>query len=165
VALQPTFRNGYTSCRIVWNATTRNRLTTWRARCIVARMKNRYFLVTSLGALAIAGCTPKQPTDSTSAQPTNKPLATSPDTAPISPDARTASVIARIRKIVAEQLNLPPERVLLTSTWKQLGADSLDVVELVMAFEEEFHVEIADERAEAMKTVGDAVTFLAQQKK
>ena len=128
-------------------------------------MKRRHFLVASLGALAIAGCTPNQPSDSTSAQPTNNPIAPRPDTAPISTDARTASVAARIRKIIADQLRLPPERVLLTSTWKQLGADSLDFVELVMAFEEEFHVEIADERAEAMKTVGDAVTFLAQQKK
>ncbi len=127
-------------------------------------MNTRLPFVLSLGALTLGGCKPllKAP-DSGSI-----PLATPANVraaAPIQADATASPVAARILAIVAEQLDLNPDKILLTSTWQQLGADSLDAVELVMAFEEEFHVEIPDERADAMKTVGDAVAFLSQHAK
>ncbi|KAF0135680.1 MAG: acyl carrier protein [Phreatobacter sp.] len=67
----------------------------------------------------------------------------------------------RVKKIVVEQLGVDAEKVVPTASFiDDLGADSLDTVELVMAFEEEFGVEIPDDAAETILTVGDAVKFL-----
>jgi len=67
----------------------------------------------------------------------------------------------RVKKIVVEQLGVDAEKVVPTASYiDDLGADSLDTVELVMAFEEEFGVEIPDDAAETILTVGDAVKFL-----
>jgi acyl carrier protein len=67
----------------------------------------------------------------------------------------------RVMKIVAEQLGVPESDVRLTSRFvKDLKADSLDVVELIMAMEEEFGIEIPDADAERISTVGDAVRYL-----
>jgi acyl carrier protein len=67
----------------------------------------------------------------------------------------------RVKKIVVEQLGVDAEKVIPTASFiDDLGADSLDTVELVMAFEEEFGVEIPDDAAETILTVGDAVKFL-----
>lgn len=69
---------------------------------------------------------------------------------------------ARIRSLVAEQLGVDAkEMVPNADILDDLGADSLDVVEMVMAIEEEFDIEIADEDAEAMRTVGDVETYVA----
>lgn len=68
---------------------------------------------------------------------------------------------AKVRKIIADRLQVDPESVTSTASFvEDLGADSLDLVELVMAFEEEFSVEIPDQDAETMKTVGAAVEYL-----
>ncbi|MDR2401283.1 MAG: acyl carrier protein [Deferribacteraceae bacterium] len=69
---------------------------------------------------------------------------------------------AKVKKIVAEQLNVPDgnDITLESSFIDDLGADSLDTVELVMAFEEEFNVEISDEDADKIKTVGDALNYI-----
>ena len=67
----------------------------------------------------------------------------------------------RVKKIVVEHLGVEPEKVTENASFiDDLGADSLDTVELVMAFEEEFGVEIPDDAAETILTVGDAVRFL-----
>ena len=67
----------------------------------------------------------------------------------------------RVRKIVVEHLGVEEEKVTKEARFiDDLGADSLDTVELVMAFEEEFGVEIPDDAAETILTVGDAVRFL-----
>ena len=67
----------------------------------------------------------------------------------------------RVKKIVVEHLGVEPEKVVDGANFiDDLGADSLDTVELVMAFEEEFSVEIPDDAAETIQTVGDAVKFL-----
>ena len=67
----------------------------------------------------------------------------------------------RVKKIVIEQLGVDAEKVQDNASFiDDLGADSLDTVELVMAFEEEFGVEIPDDAAETILTVGDAVKFL-----
>src|ERR1700759_2210554 len=69
----------------------------------------------------------------------------------------------RVRKIVVEHLNVDPEKVTEKASFiDDLGADSLDQVELVMAFEEEFSVEIPDDAAESIQTFGDAVSFLTK---
>ena len=69
----------------------------------------------------------------------------------------------RVKKIVVEHLGVDAEKVVPTANFiEDLGADSLDTVELVMAFEEEFGVEIPDDQAEHIVTVGDAVKFLEQ---
>ena len=71
----------------------------------------------------------------------------------------------KVRDIVVEQLGSEADEVTLESTFiDDLGADSLDIVELIMAFEEEFNVEIPDEAAEKIKTVQDVVNYNDQQK-
>ena len=67
----------------------------------------------------------------------------------------------RVQKIVCEQLGVPVEEVKLETTFiDDLGADSLDTVELVMAFEEEFKIEISDEEAEKIQTIKVAVDYI-----
>src|SRR5215211_5654069 len=75
---------------------------------------------------------------------------------------RTMSDIAeRVKKIVVEHLGVEADKVTENANFiDDLGADSLDTVELVMAFEEEFNVEIPDDAAETIVTVGDAIKFL-----
>ncbi|MBI80659.1 MAG: acyl carrier protein [Gammaproteobacteria bacterium] len=71
------------------------------------------------------------------------------------------SVEERVQKIVCEQLGVSPEEVKLAASFiDDLGADSLDTVELVMAFEEEFEIEIPDEEAEEISTVQNAVDYI-----
>ncbi|MBN9443161.1 MAG: acyl carrier protein [Bosea sp. (in: a-proteobacteria)] len=73
-----------------------------------------------------------------------------------------SDVAERVKKIVVEHLGVEPEKVIDSANFiEDLGADSLDTVELVMAFEEEFGVEIPDDAAETIVTVGDAVKFLS----
>ena len=67
----------------------------------------------------------------------------------------------RVKKIVVEHLGIEEEKVVGSASFiDDLGADSLDTVELVMAFEEEFGSEISDSEAEKILTVGDAVKFI-----
>ncbi|HEY4125533.1 MAG TPA: acyl carrier protein [Rhizomicrobium sp.] len=67
----------------------------------------------------------------------------------------------RVKKIVVEHLNVDADKVTESASLiEDLGADSLDAVELVMAFEEEFGIEIPDDAAETIVTVGDAVKFI-----
>jgi acyl carrier protein len=69
----------------------------------------------------------------------------------------------RVREIIVNELGVEPEKVTAEASFvEDLGADSLDTVELVMAFEEEFGIEIPDEEAENLQTVGDAVRYLQQ---
>lgn len=67
----------------------------------------------------------------------------------------------RVKKIVVEHLGVDAEKVTEEASFiDDLGADSLDIVELVMAFEEEFSVEVPDEDAEKLQTVGDVVKYI-----
>ena len=69
----------------------------------------------------------------------------------------------RIKAIIAEQLGVKPEEVTDQAKFiEDLGADSLDTVELVMALEEEFGIEIPDEDAEKMVSVGDAIKYIEE---
>jgi acyl carrier protein len=77
-----------------------------------------------------------------------------------------ASVFDRVKARVAHQLGVEEETIRPESSFvEDLGADSLDVVELVMALEDEFKIEIPDEQAEKIATVGDAVTFIESRSK
>jgi acyl carrier protein len=70
----------------------------------------------------------------------------------------------RVKKIVVEHLGVEDEKVTTDSSFiDDLGADSLDIVELVMAFEEEFSVEIPDDAAEKISTVKDAIDYIDNQ--
>ncbi len=70
-------------------------------------------------------------------------------------------ILAKVKKIVAEQLGVDEEKVTEDASFiEDLGADSLDVVDLVMAFEEAFGVEIPDEDVQNIRTVGDVVNYL-----
>ena len=69
----------------------------------------------------------------------------------------------KIKKIIVDQLGVDESKIMEDSSFvDDLGADSLDIVELIMAFEEEFDIEIPDEDAEKIKTVGDAVKYLSK---
>ncbi len=71
----------------------------------------------------------------------------------------------RVKKIVVEHLGVENEKVTEEASFiEDLGADSLDIVELVMAFEEEFGVEIPDDAAEKIGTVKDAIDYIEQNK-
>ncbi len=75
-----------------------------------------------------------------------------------------SDIAARVKSIIVEHLGVDEEKVTDKSSFiDDLGADSLDTVELVMAFEEEFGCEIPDEDAEKILTVKDAVDFLSSQ--
>ena len=72
---------------------------------------------------------------------------------------------AKVKEIIVEQLGVDAEEVTTSASFvEDLGADSLDTVELVMAFEEEFDIEIPDEDAEKIGKVSDAVTYIQGQK-
>jgi acyl carrier protein len=71
------------------------------------------------------------------------------------------SIEEKVKDIIVEQLGVNPEQVTPAAKFiEDLGADSLDTVELVMAFEEEFNVEVPDEEAEKLQTVGDVVKYI-----
>ena len=75
----------------------------------------------------------------------------------------TQSVFERVKKVIVEQLSVEESEITPEASFIQdLGADSLDIVELVMAFEEEFGTEIPDEAAEKIQTVQDAVSYIEQ---
>jgi len=72
-------------------------------------------------------------------------------------------ISAKVKNIIVEQLGVNAEEVKDEASFiDDLGADSLDTVELVMALEEEFNAEIPDEDAEKLRTVGDAITYIDQ---
>jgi acyl carrier protein len=72
-----------------------------------------------------------------------------------------SDIAERVKKIVVEHLGVEADKVTDNANFiDDLGADSLDTVELVMAFEEEFNVEIPDDAAETIVTVGDAIKFI-----
>lgn len=74
-----------------------------------------------------------------------------------------ASVDERVKSIIVEQLGVEESQVTDSAKFvEDLGADSLDTVELVMALEEEFSIEIPDEDAEKIATVGDAVSYISE---
>lgn len=74
-----------------------------------------------------------------------------------------SDTVDRVKKIVVENLGVDAEQVTEAASFiDDLGADSLDTVELVMAFEEEFGIEIPDDAAETILTVADAVKFINQ---
>ena len=77
-----------------------------------------------------------------------------------------AEIEARVKEIITEQLGVDPSEVTPNASFvNDLGADSLDTVELVMALEEEFGMEIPDEEAEKIQTVGDAISYIKNHKK
>jgi acyl carrier protein len=71
------------------------------------------------------------------------------------------SIEQKVKDIVVEQLNVTPDQVSVDSKFiDDLGADSLDTVELVMAFEEEFGIEVPDEEAEKLTAVSDVIAYI-----
>lgn len=74
----------------------------------------------------------------------------------------SATIEERVKTIICDQLAVEPEKVTTTASFiEDLGADSLDIVELVMTMEEEFDLDIPDEDAEKIKTVGDVVKYIS----
>jgi acyl carrier protein len=73
----------------------------------------------------------------------------------------SANVEERVKDIIVEELGVEREKLTAEASFMEdLGADSLDTVELVMAFEKEFEIDIPDEEAEKLRTVGDALKYL-----
>jgi len=71
-----------------------------------------------------------------------------------------------VRSIIVEQLHVPPEKVTPEAKFiEDLGADSLDTVELIMAFEEKFNIQIPEEEAQKLDNVGKALTYLEEKLK
>ncbi|MGA9175292.1 MAG: acyl carrier protein [Thermoactinomyces sp.] len=76
-----------------------------------------------------------------------------------------ADTLERVKKIIVERLNVDPSEVTMEASIKDdLGADSLDVVDLIMELEDEFDMEISDEEAEKISTVGDVVEYINKHK-
>jgi acyl carrier protein len=74
----------------------------------------------------------------------------------------SSDILERVKKVVVEELGVKPEEVVESASFTEdLGADSLDVVELVMALEDEFGIDIPDEEVGQIKTVGDANTYIS----
>lgn len=72
-----------------------------------------------------------------------------------------SDIFERVKKVTVEELSVKEEEVVETASFQEdLGADSLDIVELVMAFEDEFGIDIPDEEVGEIKTVGDAVRYI-----
>ncbi|MGI6318847.1 MAG: acyl carrier protein [Dethiobacteria bacterium] len=69
-------------------------------------------------------------------------------------------IFAKVKALISEQLDIDEDQIALDTTFEDIDADSLDVVELVMALEEEFDLEIADEEVEKIQTVGDVVGYI-----
>lgn len=67
----------------------------------------------------------------------------------------------RVKKVVGSQLQLPTNELDTTKSWDDLGADSLDTIEIVMALEDEFEIALSDEDAEKVANIGEAITFVA----
>lgn len=77
----------------------------------------------------------------------------------------SSDTLERVTKVTVEQLGVKPEEVVESASFTEdLGADSLDVVELVMALEDEFSIDIPDDDVGNMKTVGDAVRYIAEKR-
>lgn len=77
----------------------------------------------------------------------------------------SATVLERVKKVTCEELGVNENEVTETASFTDdLGADSLDVVELVMALEEEFGIDIPDDDVTNLKTVGDAVNYIQEKK-
>jgi len=77
----------------------------------------------------------------------------------------TTTIEERVKNIICDQLAVESEKVTDTASFiDDLGADSLDIVELVMTMEEEFELDIPDEDAEKMKTVGDVIAYIKTKK-
>lgn len=72
-------------------------------------------------------------------------------------------IVEKVKAIIVDQLSVEEEEVTLEASFiEDLGADSLDIVELIMALEEEFEIEVPDEDAEKLTTVGSAVTYIKE---
>jgi len=71
-------------------------------------------------------------------------------------------IFERVKAIIVDQLGVDEEDITLETSFSDLNADSLDIVELIMAFEEEFDIDIPDEEAEKIKTVRDAVNYIRE---
>ncbi len=72
-------------------------------------------------------------------------------------------IMEKVKKVIVDQLGVEEDKINENSSFiDDLGADSLDIVELIMAFEEEFDVEISDEDAEKIKVVGDVISYLEE---
>ena len=71
------------------------------------------------------------------------------------------AIIAKVKEIIVEELGVEESEVIMEASFiEDLGADSLDTVELIMKFEEEFEIDIADDDAEKLTTVGKAIDYL-----
>jgi acyl carrier protein len=75
----------------------------------------------------------------------------------------STDIFERVKKVTVEELDVKAEEVVMEASFTEdLGADSLDVVELVMAFEDEFGIDIPDEEVGEIKTVGNAVEYISK---
>ncbi|WP_206811771.1 acyl carrier protein [Paradesulfitobacterium ferrireducens] len=73
-------------------------------------------------------------------------------------------IFDKVKSIVVDQLGVDESEITLETSFEELNADSLDIVELIMALEEEFDLDIPDEDAEKIRTIGDAVNYIKENK-
>lgn len=77
-------------------------------------------------------------------------------------DRELDALFERVRAVVASQLEIDPQRLTLDTTFEEIEADSLDVVEIIMALEDEFDIEIPDEKVENIKTLQQVVDYIRE---
>ena len=95
---------------------------------------------------------------------TNDQSINSSDDQPVTSSELTDDIVTRVKRIVVKNLSVDESKIVSHAKFvEDLGADSLDTVELVMAFEEEFAIEIPDDKAEEIQTVKDAIDFIEQE--
>lgn len=88
---------------------------------------------------------------------------TNPEDQEETEDMQMDDIVARIKKVIEAELNRKEEEITLSASFvEDLGADSLDIVQLVMGFEDEFGIDIPDEDVEKMRTVQDAVDYISK---
>jgi len=125
-------------------------------------MNRETLSISVLAAISLTGCA----TAPNQQLPPSPPASTPATASSVKPESRVdPAVETKVKKIIADELSVQDKDVVPGARLREdLGADDLDLVELIMRLEEEFNIEIPDQDAEKLKTVGDTCSYIQQRK-